>query len=141
MLRKVTVNTFTRMFHKIINNFLYLNKLLLAFKKVITPLCSFCKSKDKTPIHLFFGCLVAQTFWKQLSSLSKHKLIFPKLTRQSAIFSFLEPSIYIYNSRYSKSVNISFLKSKIKKLGDIEEKQSKNYKFRKIKNSAENRTL
>ena len=33
------------------------------------------------------------------------------------------------------------MKSKINKIGDIEERQSKNYQFRKIKNSAENRTL
>ena len=36
---------------------------------------------------------------------------------------------------------MSFLKSKINKIGDIEEKQFKNYQFIKIKNSAENRTL
>ena len=37
--RKVTVNTFTRMFqYKSINNVLYLNKMFFVFKKVTTSL-------------------------------------------------------------------------------------------------------
>ena len=150
--RKVTVNTFTRKFqYKIINSLLCLNKTFFVFKKVTTPLCSFYKSKDKTPILLLFDCLVTQNLWKQLCSLCRHKLIIPNLTPQSAIFGSLESNhksemliklillifrLYIYNSRDSSSVNIYFLKSKITKIRDFEEKISKsstqkNKKFRR----------
>ena len=64
--------------------------MLFVFKKVTAPLCSFCKSKDETPIHLSFDCLVTQNVWKQLCSLCRHKLIIPNLTPQKAIFGFLE---------------------------------------------------
>ena len=71
--RTVTVRTFTRMFqYKIINNNLYLNKMLFVFKKVTTPLCSFFESNDETPIHFFFDYLATQNIWKQLCSLTLH---------------------------------------------------------------------
>jgi len=90
--RKVTIDTFTRSFqYKIINNVLYLNKMLFVFKKVISPLCSFCKSEDETPLHLFFECTLTQNLWKQLSSFSRQRLNIPTLTPQSAIFGFYEP--------------------------------------------------
>ena len=55
MPRKVTVDTFTRIFqYKIINNILYLNKKLHIFKKVHSPLCSFCKSNDEITFFIFF---------------------------------------------------------------------------------------
>ena len=125
--------------------------MFFIFKKVTTPPYSFYKSKDETPILLFFDCLVTQNLWKQLCSLCRHKLIIPNLTPQSAIFGFLESNqksemliklillifkLYIYNSRDSSSVNIYFLKSKITKIRDFEEKISKsstqkNKKFRR----------
>ena len=91
MPRKVTVDTFTRIFqYKIINNILYLNKKLHIFKKVYSPLCSFCKSNDETTLHIFFECTVTQNLWGQLCLFCRKKLKFPNLTPQSAIFSFLE---------------------------------------------------
>ena len=46
--------------YKILNNVLYLNKLLFKFRKVTSPLCSFCKSAEETIIHLFSECLSTQ---------------------------------------------------------------------------------
>ena len=52
LLRKTTINTKYRSFqYKILNNALYLNKILFKFRKVKFPLCSFCNSADKTIIH------------------------------------------------------------------------------------------
>ena len=86
----LTVDTFTRMFQYKTINVLYLNEMRFVFEKISTPACSFCKSKDETPIHLFFNCIVFQNIWKQLYSPSRHKLIIQNLTRQSSIVGFLE---------------------------------------------------
>ena len=90
MPRKVTVDTFTSMFQYQIIAVFYLNKMLFVYKKVTTPLCSFWKSKDKTPIYFFFDCLVTQNPGKQLCSICRNKLIIPNSTPQSAIFVFFE---------------------------------------------------
>ena len=54
MPRRVTIDTNSRIFqYKILNNVLYLNEKLFKFEIVSPPLCSFCNSENKTPIHLF----------------------------------------------------------------------------------------
>ena len=73
MSQEVTFDTFTRMFQYKIINVLYLNEMLFVFEKVTTSLCQFCKSKDETPIHLFYDCIVNQNLWKQLCLLCRHK--------------------------------------------------------------------
>ena len=51
-----TINIKYRLFqYKILNNVLYLNKILFKF----------CKSADKTIIHLFSKCLCAQYIWNE----------------------------------------------------------------------------
>ena len=53
----VTVDTKLRTFqYKILNNILFVNKMLFKLKEVGLPLCSFCKAKDETYIHLFYKC-------------------------------------------------------------------------------------
>ena len=55
--RMVTVNTKLRVFqYKILNNILFVNKMLFKFSKVESPLCYFCKAEDETYIHLFHRC-------------------------------------------------------------------------------------
>ena len=39
--------------YNILNNVLYLNKILFCFGKSPSPLCCFCKLHDETLIHLF----------------------------------------------------------------------------------------
>ena len=51
--------------YKILNNVLYLNKLLFKFRKVKSPLCSIYKSAEETIIHLFCEFLCAQYIWNQ----------------------------------------------------------------------------
>ena len=58
--RKVSIDTNLLMFqYKILNNILFLNKLLFKFKKVPSPLCSFCNSADETP-DIFYTCNVTK---------------------------------------------------------------------------------
>ena len=40
----------------LLNNVLYLNKMLFKSDKSGSPLCSFCNLKDETPYHLFYEC-------------------------------------------------------------------------------------
>ena len=64
--RKTIINTKHRSFQqKILNNVLYLNKLLFKSGKVKSQLCSFCKSAEETITHLFSECLCAQYIWNQ----------------------------------------------------------------------------
>ena len=47
--RMITVDTKLRVFqYKILNNILLVNKMLFKFRKVESPLCSFCKAEDET---------------------------------------------------------------------------------------------
>ena len=49
--RCVTLDANLRMFqYKLLNNILYLNKMLFRFKKVDSPLCSFCDEEEQTPL-------------------------------------------------------------------------------------------
>ena len=64
--RETTINAKHGLFQcKILNNALYLNKLLFKFGKVKSPLCSYCKSAEETIIQLFSECLCAQYIWHQ----------------------------------------------------------------------------
>ena len=55
--RKVTVDTKIRMFQYIIlNNTLYLNRILYLMKKVESPLCSMCDTEVETMAHMTIHC-------------------------------------------------------------------------------------
>ena len=55
--RKTTINMKLLVFqYKILNSMLYLNKMLLRFGKVRSPLCSFFKSNVETAVYLFSSC-------------------------------------------------------------------------------------
>ena len=55
LVRIVTKDSTQRAFQfKLLNNVLYLNKMLFKFGKSGSPLCSFCNVKDETPYHLFY---------------------------------------------------------------------------------------
>ena len=54
ILRKITINTkYCSFQYKILNNVLYLNKLLFKFGKAESQLCSFWKSAEEIIIYLF----------------------------------------------------------------------------------------
>ena len=63
----VTVNTKLRVFqYKILNNILFVNKMLFKLRKIESPLCSFCKAEDETFMHLFDRCRKTSILWRQL---------------------------------------------------------------------------
>ena len=71
--RLVTLDSNLRIFqYKLLNNILYLNKMLFKFGKVTSPLCSFCKLEDETPLHLFYFCSKTQILWNHLQQLFLH---------------------------------------------------------------------
>ena len=50
--RRVSLDTNFKMFqYKLLNNVLYLNNMLFRFKKVHSPLCSYCNEEEETPLH------------------------------------------------------------------------------------------
>ena len=74
-------------FHYILlNNVLYLNKMLFRFGKSDSLLCFFCKMIDKAPRHLFYNCTKAKLLWDQLKEfITNETLSFSSYTPQSAI--------------------------------------------------------
>ena len=116
--------------YKLLNNVLYLNKMLFRFGKIDSPLCSFCKMIEETPLHLFYNCIKTKLLWDQLKDfISNETLSFPSLTPQSAILGHIDLSddyllinhiiliykFYIYNSRNRGYLNIEHLKANIDK--------------------------
>ena len=51
---------------KLLNNVLYLNKMLFRFGKIYSLLCSFCKMIEETPLHFFYNCIKTKLLWDQL---------------------------------------------------------------------------
>ena len=117
LLHKTTINTKLCVFqYKILNNVLYLNKMLFRCRKVRSPSCYFCKSSEET---LFYF----------------HKIFFsnyftiPNISPQSAILAFMEEiqdhhyiiinhtwliyKHYVYLSRNLGSLNFIGLKNYI----------------------------
>ena len=72
--------------YKLLNNVLYLNKMLSKFGKIDSPVHAFCKMIEETPLHLFYNCIKTKLLWDQLKDfISNETLSFPSLTPQSAI--------------------------------------------------------
>ena len=127
--------------YKLLNNVLYLNKMLFRFGKIDSPLCSFCKMiEEERKKHLFYNCIKRKLLWDQLKEfISNETLSFPSLTPQSAILGHIDLSddylfinhiilickFYMYNSRNRGYLNIWHLKAIIDKTKRIEEEISK----------------
>ena len=54
---------------KILSNIL--NKKLFQFRKVETPLCSFCKNSKKTPMDFFNNCEYVTNAWTKVKQFFK----------------------------------------------------------------------
>ena len=88
--------------------------MLFRFGKIDSPLCSFCKMIEETPLHLFYNCIKTKLLWDQLKDFISNKtLSFSSLTPPSASVGHMNLSddyllindiilinkFYIYNSR------------------------------------------
>ena len=133
--RRVTVDTNLPIFqYKILNNVLYLNEKLFRFKKISCPLCSFCQSKNETPIHLFHECIKTNLLWYKLKEFLKTEIDLPVNMPQSAIFGFLYYEnnsdiinhlllifkYYLFNSREHKQLSLEMLQKDTVKVYNIE---------------------
>ena len=140
--RKVTTDTKLRNFqYKILNNILFLNKLLFRFKVVDTSVCSFCKLVDETALHLYYQCVVIKDLWNKLKNLVGQSLEIPNIKPQSAIFGFhdientdiiiinhllLIFKWYVYKSRDKGKTDLKALLNSFKKIQHLEELVSAN---------------
>ena len=129
----VSSNTYVRCFqYKVLNNVLFLNKKLFLFKKLNSPLCSFCKEEDETVFHLYFCCSNVRNLWNQLKSYLAEDLTLPRQTLQTAVFGFSEKDntenvipcnhlllifkLYVYCSREKGLLNVMSLVNQILKI-------------------------
>ena len=56
--RIATVDTTIRVFqYKLLNNVLFLNKMLYRFRISQDSLCSFHNLEEETPMHIFYSCI------------------------------------------------------------------------------------
>ena len=57
--------------------------MLFRFGKIDSPLCSFCKMIEETPLHLFYNCIKTKLLWDQLKDFKRQlneTLSFPFLS-------------------------------------------------------------
>ena len=131
--RCVTLDTnLTTFQYKLLNNVLYLNNMLFSFKKVDSPLCSYCNKEEETPLHLFHSCLKTKQLWNKLRQYFSQFINISHSTPQSSILGIdnnqhsklinhllLIFKFYIYSARNTKQLNFENLKIKIKKIKGI----------------------
>ena len=62
-----TLDTTIRVFHyKLLNNVLFLNKMLYRSRISQDLLCSFCSLEEQTAMHIFYSCNHKQILWERL---------------------------------------------------------------------------
>ena len=96
--------------------------MFFKFRKVESPLWSFCKAEEKTYIHLFYRCRKTSILWRQLQEFFSTALDLPSISPQSAIFGFLDNTLehevliyhillifknYLYKARENKDLNFN----------------------------------
>ena len=52
---------------ELLNNILYLDKMLLRYGKIKSSLCSFCKMENERTLRLFYDCTKPKRLWNQLN--------------------------------------------------------------------------
>ena len=76
--------------YKLLNNVLFLNKMLYQFGILQDLLCPFCGLEEEAPMHLFYSGNHTQILWERLKYYIQNKLDLPSLTSQSAILGFTD---------------------------------------------------
>ena len=122
--------------YELLNNILFLNKILFKSGIGSRSLCSFCNSDEETPFHIFHDCTHTQNFWNQLQTYISENLVIPCLTPQSAMFGFIDNQLEnrvilnhlllifkfnVYKSKDLKTLNFLRLKSDITEIRQTEE--------------------
>ena len=126
--------------------------MLFTFGKIKRPLCSFCHSYDETIKHIFLEYIGVKKLWNHLRLFLINYISLPVLTRQTAIFGFInriENSVYkitnqmllIYKSREVGNLELSRLINKIKKVKLLEKKLAQTHDRKMEENSQNNRDI
>ena len=146
--RRVTLDTNLRMFqYKLLNNVLYLNNMLFRFKKVDSPLCSYCNEEEETPLHLFHSCLKTKKLWNKLRQYFSKFINTRHSTLQSSILGIFDNNqhsqlinhvllifnFFIYSARNTKQLHIDNLMITIKKIKEIEKEVTSSSKLKLLK--------
>ena len=136
MARKVTLDTYTRVFHyKIVNNILYLNQQLFKINKSVTDKCSYCSFSVENIKHLFSQCLVTKYLWSQVQRFFNSKFQIPNLSVESSYIGFINVNedmyvflnhlllifkMYVYTNRSTKILSLDYLIHKIRSIEILE---------------------
>ena len=146
--RRVTLDANLRMFqYKLLNNVSYLNDMLFRFKKVDSPLCSYCNEEEETPLHLFHSCLKIKQLWNRLRQCFSQFINIPLSTPQSSILGIFDNNqhselinhlllifkFYIYSTRNTKQLNFNNLMITIKKIKETVKELTSSNKLKLLK--------
>ena len=132
---------------KLLNNVLYLNNMLFQFKKVDSPLCSYCNEEEETLLHLFHFCLKTKKLWNKLWQYFSQFINIPHSTPQNSILGIFDNNqqselinyllqifkFYIYSDRNTKELNFDNLKITVKKIKELEKELNSSNKLKLLK--------
>ena len=120
--------------------------MLFKFRKVASPLCSFCKAGDETYIHLCYRFIKTFILSRQIQEFFSTALDCPSISPQTAIFRFLDDALehkllinhillvfknYLHKARENKHLNFDVLKKYLTKIRDLEANLKDNDKYNK----------
>ena len=108
--------------------------MLCKFKKVDSPLCSYCNTEEETPLHLFYFCPKTENLWNKLRQYLSKSITIPQTTPQSSIFGFLDINehsmlinhlflifkYHVFNARKTKLLDFETFKVLIRKVKETE---------------------
>ena len=121
--------------------------MLFRFKKVDSPLCSYCNEKEQIPLHLFHSCLKTKQLWNKLRQYFSQFTNIPHSTPEIFILGIFDNSqhaelinhlllifkCYIYSTRNTKQLNFDNLKIIIKRIKEIEKELSSPNKLKLLR--------
>ena len=121
--------------------------MLFRFKRVDSPLCSYCKEEEGPRLHLFHSCLKTKQLWNKLRQYFSQFINIPLPTPQSSILEtfdnnqyselinhlLLISKFYIYSTRNTKQLNFNNLMITIKKIKEIETELTSSNKLKFLK--------
>ena len=133
--------------YKLLNNVLYLTNMLVRFKKLDSPLCSYCNEEEETLLHLFHSRLKTKQLWKKLRQYFSKFINVPHSTPQSSILGIFDNNqhlelinhllltlkFYSYSARNTKQLNFDNLMIAIKKIKEIEKEFTTSNKLKLLK--------
>ena len=121
--------------------------MLLRFKKVHSPLCSYCHEEEETPLHLFDSCLKTKQLWNKLRQYFSQFINMTHSTPQSSVLGIFDNNqhselinhlslifkFYVYSAKNTKQLEFDNLKITIKKIKEIEKELTSSNKLKLLK--------